>query len=112
MESCPICRNEIKYSSLGGKDAYSVNCPLCGEYALSRTALVNIRNTELTNKQRICISGWLINNQNYEINSVNFDGFLVNLTRPSFIERSDNLLRYISQEIGTCQPHMDSYLNN
>jgi len=98
MEPCPICSNEIEFNSLGSKDAYSVKCPQCGNYALSRSSLVNLRNAELTDRQRANISGWLIENEGYEINTYNLDDFLVKLRTPGFIEKSDSLLSYIARK--------------
>lgn len=98
MEKCPICSNDIKYSSLGSRDAYSVSCPQCGNYRITRTALVNLRSTDLTSRQRGNISGWLIENESYEINSANLDDYLVKLKPPPFIERADNLLIYIAHK--------------
>ena len=91
MEPCPICEQDMQYHSLGTRDAYSVDCPRCGNYHLTRTALANLRNTNLTTRQKANISGWLIENRPFEINSSNID-WLANLSTPSFHERADKLL--------------------
>ena len=98
MEPCPICREGIQYSSLGSRDAYSVNCPRCGNFHLTRTALVNLRTTPLSDRQRANISGWLLENQVFEITTGNID-WLVKIPTPSFHERADKIL--LALEKGT-----------
>jgi predicted RNA-binding Zn-ribbon protein involved in translation (DUF1610 family) len=98
MEPCLFCEKEIKYASLGGRDASKVLCPQCGEFEVSRTALVTIRNADLTERQKANISGWLVENNNFEINTYNFDEFLFNLSSPSFVKKADKLLEHIASQ--------------
>jgi nucleoside 2-deoxyribosyltransferase len=91
MESCPICKENIQYSSLGSRDAYSVKCPRCADYRLTRTALVNLRNTTLSDRQRANISGWLFENHIFEVTTRNID-WLSEIPTPSFHERADKIL--------------------
>lgn len=91
MESCPVCEEQIQYSQIGSRDAYSVKCPRCGNYNIVRTALANLRNTPLTARQRAKISGWLLENQVFEITSNNLEMLLL-LPSPSFHERADKVL--------------------
>ena len=98
METCLFCEKEIKFSTLGGRDASKVYCPQCVEYEVSRTALVTIRNADLTERQKANISGWLVENKNYEINTNNFDEILRNLSSPSFLKKADKLLEFIASE--------------
>lgn len=91
MEPCPICKENIQYTSLGSRDAYSVNCPRCGNFHLTRTALVNLRTTPLSDRQRANISGWLFENQIFEVTTGNID-WLVEIPTPSFHERADKIL--------------------
>ena len=98
MELCFFCQKEIKHASVGGRDASKVYCPQCDEYEVSRTAFVTIRNADLTERQKANISGWLVENKNFEINTYNFDKFLVNLSSPSFLKKADKLLEFIASE--------------
>jgi hypothetical protein len=91
MEPCPICKENIQYNSLGTRDAYSINCHRCGNFHLTRTALVNLRNTPLSNRQRANISGWLLENQIFEITTKNID-WLVEIPAPGFHERANKIL--------------------
>jgi len=98
MEPCPICNQKIEWFSLGGRDSNGVRCPQCGYYEITRSALVNLRHTDLSDRQRANISGWLSENEGFEINTHNLDQFLVKLSSPSFIEKADNLLFYIARK--------------
>ena len=91
MEPCPICKENMQSSSMGTRDAYSVSCPRCGNYHLTRTALVNLRNTQLSVRQRANISGWLFENQVFEVTTKNID-WLCEIPTPSFHERADKIL--------------------
>ena len=91
MEPCPICGETIKYSSLGSRDAYSVECPRCGNYHVTRTALANLKNTELTPRQKANIPGWLFENQIFEITTGNLD-VITNIPTPNFHSRADKIL--------------------
>lgn len=87
----------MEYSNIGRRDAYAVRCRRCGDYKLTRTALVNLRNTDLTSRQRANISGWLRENPDYEISSANIDQ-LSQLSSPSFHEQADKLLMAMEKE--------------
>lgn len=91
MEPCPICEEQIQYSLIGSRDAYSVECPRCDNYNIVRKALANLKNTHLTIRQRANISGWLFENQVFEITSKNLEMLLL-LPSPSFHDRADKVL--------------------
>ena len=97
MEPCPICREQIEYSSLGTRDAYSVACPRCGLYHLTRTARVNLGSSYFSARQIANISGWLSENAIFEITSYNIEN-LEKLKTPSFNERADKLLEYLEKK--------------
>lgn len=97
MEPCPICNEPMKYASLGHRDAYSVDCSVCGEYHITRTALANLKNSEMTGRQRANISGWLRENSIYEIKSDSLE-YLANLSTPSFHEKADKLLLLLDKQ--------------
>jgi predicted RNA-binding Zn-ribbon protein involved in translation (DUF1610 family) len=96
MEPCPVCDEPIQYSKIGSRDAYSVKCPRCGNYKIVRTALANLKNTHLTARQKANISGWLLENQVFEITSKNLEMLLL-LPAPNFQERSDKVLLAIEK---------------
>ena len=97
MQQCPICKNHIQYASLGSRDAYKVTCPLCGEYNLTRTALATLRGSHFSERSVANISGWLRENSNFEITSMNIE-FLKNLRTPPFHDRADQILIQIEKE--------------
>lgn len=95
--NCPICNTESVVSNDGNRDAHIINCPRCGEFSISGTAEVNLKNTHLTDRQKANISGWLLDNQGYTIYSTDVDK-LADLKAPSFTERADELLLYIASQ--------------
>lgn len=96
MEKCPICTNIITYQGIPRRDGYIVNCPRCGEYLLTRQALANLRSERLSEREIANVSGWLRENQNYEITTGNISQLLSTLP-PSFHEKADKLLRRIEK---------------
>ena len=107
MESCPICKENIQYSSLGSRDAYSVNCPRCGNYHLTRTALANLRNKPLSDRQRANISGWLFENRIYEVTTRSID-WLSEIPTPSFDERADKILQGLEKKTEFAGQYLES----
>lgn len=97
MRPCPICNEPMQWAGTGKRDAYSVNCPRCGHYQLTDRALANLKNSQLTTRQRANISGWLFENQIFEITTVNLE-WLINIMAPSFHDRADKLLLAIEKE--------------
>jgi len=97
MEPCPICNGTMEFASIGNRDAYSVTCEICGEYNLTRTALVNLRNSDLTLRQRANIYGWLRMNPHYEISTTNL-GNLKRIPTPSFHDKADRILLYFDKK--------------
>jgi nucleoside 2-deoxyribosyltransferase len=97
MEQCPICNENIEYRPLGSRDAYRVTCPRCGVYHLTRTALVNLRNIDFSNRQIANISGWLYDNSKYEITSDSIQ-MLEHLKTPPFNIRADKFLEYLEKK--------------
>lgn len=91
MQPCPICSEQTKFSNIGNRDAYAVTCPNCGQYSLTRTVLVNLGNTELSQRQRANMSGWLRENSDFELTTSNIDA-LLNLKNPSFHEKVAKLI--------------------
>jgi len=97
VEYCPIClQHEIKWLNMGTRDAYSVTCPRCGQYNITRNALANIRNTDLSPRQRANSSGWLFDNPGFEISTINCD-WLFAVKTISFHARADKVLLTIEK---------------
>ncbi|MBI5644385.1 MAG: hypothetical protein HY954_13040 [Deltaproteobacteria bacterium] len=86
MDKCPICKNDADVDS---SEVFSVVCPRCGSYQLTRTAEAGLR--ELESREGANISGWLRENERSEITSENIKK-LRSLKTPSFHERADKLL--------------------
>ncbi len=97
MHICKICGRSAIYADKGSFDAYSVNCPLCGCYYITRTAFVNLESAGFSLRQKANISGWLRENPQFEISSSNIE-FLSRLNTPSFHERADKLLLFLEKE--------------
>ena len=95
-DQCSICNNDLKFTSLSS-DAYAVDCPQCGKYGLTRPALVNLRNTDFTLRQRANISGWLRDNPGFFIKPDTIDDFF-SIRAPRFKERADRLLYAMSKQ--------------
>jgi nucleoside 2-deoxyribosyltransferase len=70
-------------------DKFNVECRRCGNYAVSRTVVGQLKN--LSERQIGNISGWLRENPNYFISSDNLE-FLKSIPTPSFHTRSEKLL--------------------
>lgn len=97
MEKCPICSEIIEYARLGSRDAYAVNCPRCGTYHITRTALVTLRNDHFNDREVANIAGWLSENSNFEI-MTQHESLLHQIKTPSFHERADKLLLALENE--------------
>lgn len=93
---CPICKGTAKRFRKGNFDAYVVICDRCGDFGITDTALVNIRGEYFSEREIANASGWLRENQGYEITSYNADG-LKNINPISYSERADRLLRKIGK---------------
>lgn len=93
MDRCLICGEPATiFPDKGTRDVYEVTCHnRCGEYFITRTASVNLKNTELSLRQITNISGWLCENPRYEIDSKNLEK-LLQLKSPSFHEKADKIL--------------------
>ena len=97
MEKCPICDESIEYRPLGSSDVRRVTCPRCGVYDITRTALVNLKSSALSNRQIANISGWLFENSIYVITSNSIE-MLEQLKTPPFNERADKFLEYLEKK--------------
>lgn len=95
MDTCDFCAERMNFHNLSNRDVYQVQCPRCGEYFITREALVNlkssIKKSLLTDRQKANISGWLNENKQSEINTNNLDNLFV-IKTPSFHERADKIL--------------------
>jgi len=78
------------------RDRKYLDCPQCGKYTADAKIEMLIGRRRLTQRQKANISGWLAENEGYEITSENLDNFLIKLKLPSFIDRADSLLCHIA----------------
>ncbi len=93
-QQCPICQESIKESGRGSNSGYwfYVTCPRCGKYQIGGSAHGMLSDdTEFDPRIKANISGWLRENQNFEIDSNNIKQ-LKTIKTPSFHERADKLL--------------------
>lgn len=94
--NCPICKTaNAQVTGHRTRDASVVNCPQCGQYNISETAVVNLRRVD--EESRWKISAW-INEFGVEmISSADVDQALASVM-PSLHHRSDRMLRWIVEE--------------
>ena len=97
MSLCPVCQATIKFIQFGSTDSYEANCPRCGVYKATATALRMLEAQDFTRREEANISGWLYNNQPFEISSANIN-WLKALKAPRFHERADMLLLAIENK--------------
>jgi hypothetical protein len=90
MDCCPFCKDKVK-TLPQGLTTY-VECPRCGNYSITSSATRKVESAGFfTARQAANISGWLRENSNFDVDTLNID-FLKNLPSPSFHERADKLL--------------------
>jgi hypothetical protein len=105
MERCPVClKYDVRPMNMG--DKYSIECPCCGHYQVSGTAVAITKGARLTKRQRANMSGWLFENPGFVISSANFDS-LTNVRSPSFHSRSDRLLLTLEKETEYAGQYLD-----
>jgi len=93
---CPVCANvETKVSSHPTRDASDVDCPQCGQFTISRTAVVNLKSEDKALRWKI--SAWINEFAPSMVTSTD-----VELARasavPSLHHRADRMLRWITTE--------------
>lgn len=89
MEPCPICKVEMYYNNLGNRS--DVQCPRCGCYSVTSSAIAIMKRQTFTPRQLANISGWLRENPDFFIGSEKLE-FLKTIPTPSFHVRADKLL--------------------
>ncbi len=98
VDQCPICSEQpINASPVGKTDTIQIICPRCGEYEITHQAQVNLKTTQMTQRQRANMSSWLYENQRYRITTENLDALTI-LKAPSFHDRADRLLLAIEKD--------------
>jgi hypothetical protein len=92
---CPICQSPADYDSYGGGSGSGVSCSRCGEFGISNVAKHEI--SHWTQRQRANLSGWIRDNQKYEILSTSLEK-LVALRTPTVGEKAEKLLAFLANE--------------
>jgi predicted RNA-binding Zn-ribbon protein involved in translation (DUF1610 family) len=91
---CPICSNG--YATLTNhatRDASKVDCPQCGNFIISRSAIINLGNGDDTNRWKV--SAWINEFWPPLVTSGDVDLALAS-TVPSLHHRADRMLRAIA----------------
>ena len=104
MNKCVICGSQCVSNPTMG--TFPVNCPRCGNYNLNARAQATLEKKNLSVRQRANISGWLFENQIFEITSERID-WLSAIPTPSFNERADKLILNLEKRTeyaGQCVP--------
>lgn len=93
MDHCPICSDTITFfPDENGRDIYDITChQRCGSFILTRHALVNLKNTQLSLRKIANLSGYICENQGIEIDAKKLEN-LLQLPSPSFHEKADKIL--------------------
>jgi len=95
MDHCPICSEKLKNASTF-PDYYYVECPRCGSFKITRSAIHSFNSfvESYPKKKQIItmISSWLYRNPEYTITTGDFKNRFKNLRMPNFHEKSDALL--------------------
>lgn len=92
---CPVCLNaEASVSRHPTRDASNVACPQCGDFAISGTALVNLRNGD--DGLRWKLSAWISEFGVGMITTTEVDAALA-CNVPSLHHRADRMLRWLNE---------------
>lgn len=93
---CPVCTNgNAKVKSHPTRDASVVDCPQCGQFTISGSAVVNLRNED--DSKRWKISAWVSEFALPMVTSTDVDLALASAV-PSLQHRADRMLRWIAAE--------------
>lgn len=91
--ACPVCTNDdAKEASHPTRDASEVDCAQCGQFTISRSAVVNLRNED--DLKRWKISAWINEFAPPVVMSTDIDLALASAV-PSLQHRADRMLRWI-----------------
>lgn len=103
MTECTVCSLALRDPCRLPDDYWYCDCPRCGKYLMSRTAVHVLKQQleQAPNRLRIIAnaSGWLRRNPEVRISTSDLPGLLQTKT-PTFHERSDFLLTEIEKRTG------------
>lgn len=91
-KNCSICENILIHSN-----GDAAECPRCGKYEITYEARVNLRNVNLTDREFVNASGWILEHQNIKIDT-NLAEALSSIKAPSVAERAEKVLIQINQK--------------
>src|SRR5947207_10475876 len=91
---CPICEMAVQGVYTG---RHHLECIRCGRFSIGDIASMNLESLPLNSRQQANISGYIFENQEFEIVDRNLD-FLRQLRTPSVVERSTKLLAYLARQ--------------
>jgi hypothetical protein len=92
---CPICKSSSNKNS-SEKDGDNVDCPRCGRYSISSSAIVTLKNSKPSERQIANLSGWLRENPEVTIHTHNLDNLLA-MNTPSVSEMAEKLIVAIAK---------------
>ena len=92
---CPICNSSAEFTSYNGGAGSSIECSGCGEFGISNIAKQEIEHW--TQRQKANLSGWIRENQKYEILIASLE-MLAALRTPTVGEKADKLLAFLANE--------------
>lgn len=94
---CPICANENAAELPRSADACVCNCPRCGQFSISGTAVAVWAASEPSQRQIANASGWIHEHQGIRIASGDI-AFLLVLEAPTVAQRADRLLLELARQ--------------
>src|ERR1035437_8196852 len=100
---CPICHSQVTANSESGRNTYNVDCPRCGKYEITESALHTFDVNEVKNKE-LSLSYWIRHHQSKESSLSIRENLMRRLLLlpfepPKVKEQADNLLQWIGSNI-------------
>src|ERR1017187_3227672 len=92
--SCPICQSPAQGNTVGGGITF-LCCSRCGEFGIGSIASHEI--STWTPRQKANLSGWIHENQKFEIVSSNLDKLRA-LRTPTIGEKAEKLLTFLANK--------------
>lgn len=108
--SCPICASAATDKS-NGYDGLKVDCPRCGDFGITGSAIAVLQNKGWGARATANISGWIRENQGINIDSLSVENFS-SIKPPSVAERARKLLEAIDKKNTNISDSIDIDLNN
>lgn len=112
---CPICQTQTSVENLSDINSYKVNCPRCGKFQLTSSALTMFQRSDVLDKE-LSLSYTIRQNQNdrkrYQINEISMRKLLKAFIPIAPHEQANKLLIWIGENVGKPDGETEEELNN